>query len=81
LFFPLPFRFFITLFALNFLPILYVLGLTKHGTVIVKQSVHSFPKFLKSHLNFSTSIEYICRKVIVSREYFSINAQKIEAFL
>ena len=56
-------------------------AISENGTVIVNQSVDSLQKFLKSHLNFSTSIEYICRKVIVSREYFSINTQKIEAFL
>ena len=41
LFLFMPFCFFLTLFTLNFFPILYVLTLTKHGTVIVKQCVYS----------------------------------------
>ena len=50
LFLSQPFRFFLTLLALNFFPILDVLALTKHGAVIVKQSVYSLPKLFPSHI-------------------------------
>ena len=57
LFFLLPFRFYLTLFTLNFFLILDVLPLTKHRPIIVNQSAHSLPKLFPSHIIILSHIE------------------------
>ena len=53
LFFPLPFCFFLTLLSLNFFPILYVLALTKNGTLDTPRGEKSGRSSWLNHLTIS----------------------------
>ena len=53
LFFPLPFCFYLTLLALSFFPILYVLALTKNGTLDTPKGEKSGRSSCLNHLTIS----------------------------
>ena len=53
LFFPLPFRLYLSLLTLNFFPILYVLALTKNGTPDTPKGEKSGRSSCLNHLTIS----------------------------